>query len=260
MTEVHSQLRALHQAVVPHRERLERHPLYAALTSLERIRVFMEHHVFAVWDFMCLLKALQLHLTSVTVPWLPVGDPQARRLINEIVLGEESDELPDGQVLSHFEMYRAAMLESGADLSAVTAFERELCQGRTVRVALRRIELPAAHAFVSSTLDVVEQDRPHVIAAAFTIGREQMIPQMFMQIVRSLARMHPGKLEIFKAYLERHIEVDQDEHGPLAARMMQTLCGEDEGKWQQATEAATAALDERLRLWDAVHDRVVELP
>ena len=258
MSRPRSQLQDLLDAAAPHRDALERHALYAELASLERIHVFMEHHVFAVWDFMCLLKALQLRLTSTTLPWLPVGDPQTRRLINEIVLGEESDELPDGQVLSHFEMYRAAMLESGADLSAATAFERALQDGRPVRVALREVGAPsAAREFVGRTLDIVEQDRPHLIAAAFTIGREQMIPQMFVKIVRALASTHPGKLEIFKRYLERHIEVDQSEHGPLAAQMMQNLCGRDRSMWEEATSTAISALEGRRRLWDSVLQEVV---
>ncbi len=78
MSKVQSQLRTLLDAVAPHRDAVERHPLYVELTSLVLIHVFMEHHVFAVWDFMCLLKALQRRLTSPTVPWLPVGDPQTR--------------------------------------------------------------------------------------------------------------------------------------------------------------------------------------
>ena len=144
MNEAQSQLQALLDAVVPFRDAVEQHPLYVELTSLERVHVFMEHHVFAVWDFMCLLKGLQQQLTAPTVPWLPVGDPRTRRLINEIVLGEESDELPDGRVLSHFELYLEAMTESGADVSAAVAFERELRQGRPVREALPEVGVPVA--------------------------------------------------------------------------------------------------------------------
>ena len=260
MSKAQDELRTLLDAVVLYRDAVEQHPLYAELTSLERIHVFMEHHVFAVWDFMCLLKALQGQLTSPTVPWLPVGDPQTRRLINEIVLSEESDQLPGGQVLSHFELYREAMTESGADLSAVAAFEHGLKQGRPVRAALREVGVPAAaQEFVVQTLDIVEQDRPHLIAAVFTIGREQMIPQMFVKIVHALADAHPGKLETFRLYLERHIELDRDEHGPLATEMLKNLCGGDRSRWEEATSAAISALEGRARLWDAVLEKVAAL-
>ena len=260
MNEAQSQLQALLDAVVPFRDAVEQHPLYVELTSLERVHVFMEHHVFAVWDFMCLLKGLQQQLTAPTVPWLPVGDPRTRRLINEIVLGEESDELPDGRVLSHFELYREAMTESGADVSAAVAFERELRQGRPVREALLEVGVPvAAQEFVFQTLDIVEQDRPHVIAAVFTVGREQMVPQMFSKIVSSLATTNPGKLETFRLYLERHIELDRDEHGPLAIEMLKNLCGCDRSMWDEATNAAISALEGRGRFWDAVLKKVVAL-
>ena len=260
MSKAQSELRSLLDAVVPHRDAVEQHPLYVELTSLERIHAFMEHHVFAVWDFMCLLKALQRRLTCPTVPWLPVGDPQTRRLINEIVLSEESDELPDGRVLSHFELYLAAMSESGADFSAAAAFERRLKQGRPVRVALREVGVPAAgQEFVLETLDVVEQDQPHLIAAVFTVGREQMIPGMFVQIVSALADTHPGRLETFKLYLERHIELDRSEHGPLATQMLQNLCGCHRSRWEEATRAAISALEGRGRLWDAVLEKVAAL-
>ena len=260
MNSAQGELRTLLDTVAPYKDAVERHPLYAQLTSLERIQVFMEHHVFAVWDFMCLLKALQRRLTSPAVPWLPVGDPQTRRFINEIVLGEESDELPDGRVLSHFELYLEAMTESRADFSAVAAFEHGLRQGRPVREALGEVAGPAAaREFVVQTLDIVEQDRPHVIAAAFAVGREQMIPEMFVRIVRALAGSHPGELETFKLYLERHIELDRSEHGPLAARMLRTLCGRHRLRWEEATSAAISALEGRGRLWDAVLQKVAAL-
>ncbi len=260
MSAAHDELRTLLHAVGPHRDAVEQHPLYVELTSLERIHVFMEHHVFAVWDFMCLLKTLQQQLTCPAVPWLPIGDPQTRRLINEIVLGEESEELPDGRVLSHYEMYLEAMTESGADFSAAAAFEHWLKQGRRVREAVRKGGVPAAaRECVVHTVDVVEQDRPHLIAAVFTVGREQMIPRMFMKIVPTLADAHPGRLDTFKLYLERHIELDRSEHGPLATQMLQNLCGCHRSRWEEATRAAISALETRRRLLDAVLEEVAAL-
>ncbi len=248
-------LRALLDAVAPYLNAVEKHPLYGELTSLDRLQRFMQYHVFAVWDFMCLLKALQQRLTCPTVPWLPVGDPLTRRLINEIVLAEESDELPDGRVLSHFELYLEAMTEAGADSSGVAAFEHRLKQGRPVRAALHEAKVPAAaREFVTQTLDVLEQGRPHVIAAVFTVGREQMIPRAFMKIVRTLAEAHPRRLPTFELYLKRHIELDQNEHGPLATQMLERLCGFDRSRWEEATLAAVSALQARMRLWDGVRE------
>ena len=96
------------------RERLVRHPIYKLVNSPERMKAFMEAHIWAVWDFQSLLKAVQQQLSCVTVPWTPTPDAEARRLINEIVLDEESDELPNGSFASHFELYLRSMEVAGA--------------------------------------------------------------------------------------------------------------------------------------------------
>ena len=240
-------------AIAAERRALLEHRLYGRLRTLEDLAVFMEHHVFAVWDFMSLLKALQVRLTCTSVPWLPQGNAQVRRLVNEIVLGEESDALPAGGTASHFELYLHAMHQAGADTAQVEHFIRLLQSGQPMVAALEQAGVPAAvGAFVRHTFEVIERGRVHEIAAAFTYGREDLIPEMFTQLVHGLERQFPGKLATLRYYLDRHIELDGDEHGEMGRQMVSLLCEGNPRREQEATQAAVAALQSRIRLWDGI--------
>ena len=232
--------------------RLAAHPLYRSFRSVEDVRTFMETHVFAVWDFMSLLKTLQRGLTSVEVPWLPVGDPGTRRLINEIVFGEESD-IYEGRAVSHFELYLEAMQACGASTAVIEEVIAHLRSGTPVAEALNRAGASdGAQAFVAETFRIIGTGQLHAIAAAFTFGREDLIPDIFRGFLRDQDERLSGQLTLFRWYLDRHIEVDGDEHGPMALQMVTNLCGEDETKWREAGDAAVEAVEARLALWDAI--------
>lgn len=246
----------LMERLQPMYARLGSHPLYASFRTVEHLQMFMEAHVFAVWDFMSLLKTLQRGLTCVDVPWVPSRMPESRRLVNEIVLGEESD-IYEGRPASHFEIYLLAMQACGAETRAIDLLLQEIARGANVEDVLPRCGVPAEAAeFVRSTFRILEEDQLHTTAAAFTFGREDLIPEMFKGLVRDLNRKLSGKLSIFLWYLERHIEVDGEEHGPMALRMVSELCGDDDRKWQEAEEAAILAIEARLRLWDGIAARI----
>lgn len=240
-------------AIAAERRALLEHRLYGQLLTLEHLAAFMELHVFAVWDFMSLLKALQVRLTCASVPWLPQGNAQVRRLVNEIVLGEESDALPSGGAASHFELYLHAMREAGAETAQVEHFIRLLESGQPVAAALEHAGVPeAVGSFVRHTFEVIERGRPHEIAAAFTYGREDLIPEMFTQLVHGLERQFPGKLATLRYYLDRHIELDGDKHGEMGRQMVELLCERNPRLEEQAGQAAVAALQARMRLWDGI--------
>ncbi|HEY0161960.1 MAG TPA: DUF3050 domain-containing protein [Edaphobacter sp.] len=241
------------------REQLSEHPLYAAIRTIGQLRIFMESHVFAVWDFMCLLKSLQRALTSVDAFWVPTKFPASRRFINEIVLGEESDEY-EGRPMSHFEMYLEAMQRVGADTAAITSLIDAIRPGAgdrkaALEEALLKAPLPAQQ-FVRSTLRMIQQHSLPAQAAAFTFGREDAIPDMFRSLVRDMNQKMGGDLTQFVWYLERHIEVDGEDHGPLSLRMVADLCGSDPELWSDAAQAAEDALRSRLLLWDGVLEQV----
>ncbi|OJW82588.1 MAG: heme oxygenase [Bacteroidetes bacterium 46-16] len=235
------------------RARLIDHPLYSRLQTLEDVQQFMETHVFAVWDFMSLLKVLQRGLTCVSVPWVPAGNATTRYLINEIVTGEESDLDEEGNRMSHFELYLKAMKEAGCNTHSITSFIDQITKGISVQEALSIKDIPeGARTFVQHTFSVVDLGELHEQAAVFTFGREDLIPGMFLELVRELEERFPGKLSTFLYYLERHIEVDGDHHAHLAYQMTEELCGNDEQKWEEATKAVNEALNARIALWDSI--------
>lgn len=242
----------LQAALNPLRQQLTDHPLYTSLKDMENLKVFTQNHVYAVWDFMSLLKALQIRLTSVSLPWQPVGDAETRFLINEIVTGEESDVDEQGNRCSHFELYLEAMEQLGVDTRPVLEFSAGLtAQNYREYIASGDLQ-EAVKAFLTYTFDIAFHAPVHVIASVFTFGREDIIPDMFIGLVRSLATSYPEKLSILKYYLERHIEVDGGEHSDLGMQMVSRLCGKDAAKWQEATAAAIRSLEMRVHLWDGI--------
>lgn len=250
---MNSRLQTLQTEIAPLRNQLVNHPVYAHIRSLPQLRLFMEHHVFAVWDFMSLLKALQRNLTCVELPWLPVGTAETRYLINEIVLGEESDVDETGKRISHFELYLEAMEQAGCNTAPVHQFIQCIGDKKSIAESMKTAAVPSASLdFVSSTFDVINTNKSYVQAAVFTFGREDLIPGMFISFVKELSSRNPGNVDILKYYLERHIEVDGDHHSHLAYRMTEELCGDDEAKWKEATGEVKKALHARIRLWDAI--------
>jgi hypothetical protein len=234
--------------------------LYEKVKTIEDLHCFLENHIYAVWDFMSLLKALQNKLTCTTTPWLPVGNPQVRYLINEIVVAEETDLAMDGTRQSHFEMYLDAMQQCGATTSVVSEFLENVKNTQNIFVSIKQSNLhPNVKAFLDFTFRVIEEGKAHKIAAAFTFGREDLIPSMFTEILKNFQSNFPETdLSKLIYYFERHIELDADEHGPMAMQMISELCGSSETKWSEVEEVSVEALQKRIGLWDAIEEQVIQ--
>jgi hypothetical protein len=243
----------------PLRETLNDHPIYGAIRDRQDLQVFMEHHVFSVWDFMSLIKSLQQHIAPTEIPWRPTGDPSLRYFINQLVLEEESDaaEGPDGSLTygSHFELYCRAMEEIGADAGRPLRFlDRVAADGIDAALYSDEVPLPARY-FSETTFCFIRENKPHLVAAALAVGREGVIPDMFRRFLERMG-IHAAEAPAFSQYLKRHIHLDEDFHGPLSLKLLSALCGDDTGRIEEAETAAEEAICARIRFWDGVLEAI----
>lgn len=230
---------------------LENHSLLVTNTiqSISDLKIFMEHHVFAVWDFMSLIKTLQHNVCPSTTLWMPTKGNRNRvaRMINEIVLAEESDITSDGiGSMSHFDLYLQAMVEIGADITNILKF----LQSQNFN------DIPeGSRQFVESTFNTIKQG-PHCVAASFCYGRETVIPTMFKRILRQL-NISSVNAPKFYYYLQRHIEIDGEDHGPKAENLIEYFCDNDPLKALEAEKAAIDAINARIRFFNYIESQYV---
>ncbi|WP_295393084.1 DUF3050 domain-containing protein [uncultured Thiodictyon sp.] len=247
------------QPLRPLQAQLNAHPIYSAIRELRDLRVFMSHHVFSVWDLMSLIKYMQQHLAPTQVPWSPPGDPALRHFINQLVLEQESDSAPtrDGGVRygSQFEYYCQAMDEVGADGKSPRRF-LALVAERGLDQALYSdlVPLPARY-FSETTFGFIREDQPHVVAAALVLGREHLIPDMFLRFLTQMT-LGPAQAPSFHYYLNRHLHLGEHGQGPLAMQLLERLCDNDPVRLEEAETAAEEAICARLRLWDGVLEAI----
>jgi hypothetical protein len=237
---------------------LNAHPVYAEVTDLADLRVFMAHHVYAVWDFMSLIKYLQRTVAPTATPWMPQADPAVVYFINQLVLEEESDRIATDagvQYSSHYALYLSAMTEIGADAASPERFLAKVrSDGLDAALYADETPLPARY-FTETTFCFIREDKPHAAAAALAVGRERIIPDMFRRLLAANG-VDAARAPTFHHYLKRHIHLDEDFHGPLSLRLLDGLCGDDPTRLEEAATAAEEAVCARIRFWDGVLDAI----
>ena len=237
---------------------LNAHPVYAAVADLADLKVFMSHHIYAVWDFMSLIKYLQRTVAPTTTPWMPQSDPAVVYFINQLVLEEESDRIETDagtQYTSHYALYLRAMTEVGADAEAPERFLAKVrSDGLDAALYADTTPLPARY-FSETTFCFIREDKPHAAAAALAVGRERIIPDMFRRLLAANG-VDAAQAPIFHQYLNRHIHLDEDFHGPLSMRLLDSLCGDDPTRLEEAATAAEEAICARIRFWDGVLEAI----
>lgn len=244
-------------SLTPLKEKLANHRIFERINSIEELKVFMEHHIFAVWDFMSLLKKLQKDLVPSGSPWVPNPNGNLVRFINEIVMEEESDQAyrngAEISYTSHYQIYLDAMTEVGASTETILRFV-EMVKSEGINSAMQKINLPEpSRLFMSHTFKLINEGKSHEIAASFAIGRESIVPLMFKRILDQ-SKLEDDQVPVFRYYLVRHAELDGDHHGPMAHKLLENMSEGDPEIQQEIIEQAIKSIEQRIFFWDGVLD------
>lgn len=249
---------------------LQDHPLAGAIQNLAGLRLFMEHHVFAVWDFLLLAKALQHQLTRAPRSDQSCSLDGATAVINRIVAEEESDQAPANPFgasrLSHLQIYLLAMQEVGASTSTIQQLMARLqgietwaLSGAELCAVLDGLAIPEpSRRFMAFTFQVIGSGDALTMAVAFTHGRELLVPSLF-QALLDRALIPPQRAPSLHWYLSRHIDLDGDDHGPGSLAMVGELCGQSPFRLEIANVMAHRAVEARRQFWDGIH-RALTMP
>ena len=244
------------QNLKPLKNKLKNHSLYNSIESVDDLKIFSNAHVYAVWDFMSLLKFLQINLTTISIPWYPSNNTSTAKLINEIVAGEETDENEFGKPMSHFEMYLDSIESFGVKTDSILNNINSIKSLDTIQNEIEKLEIKDyIKEFLKFTFSVINNGKIHEVAAVFTFGREDLIPDMFMPLLEGINSKN-NELNKLIYYFKRHIEVDGDMHGPMAMEMLKYLCKDDEEKILEAKLISEKALLSRISFWDGIENEI----
>ncbi|MBT4812942.1 MAG: DUF3050 domain-containing protein [Cryomorphaceae bacterium] len=249
-------MNSITQNLEPLKNRLRNHSLYSKIKDVDDLNIFSNAHVYAVWDFMSLLKFLQINLTSISIPWFPSKNTTTAKLINEIVAGEETDEDQEGQPVSHFEMYIDSIEEFGLNTSEIINNLNTLNNIETIDKDIEKLDIKSyVKDFLKFTFSVIRRGKIHEVASVFTFGREDLIPDMFIPLIEGI-NSENNDLNKLIYYFKRHIEVDGDMHGPMSMEMLSYLCNNDPSKISESALIAEKALLARISLWDGIENEI----
>ena len=227
------------------------HTVFEKINTLDRAKIYMESQIWCVWDFMMLLRSIQNHYMCQNYLWLPPQDTKVARFIYEMLISEETDiDETGGGYSSHFETYLRAMSDAGADMIPINEFLRHVRKGDTFEELMELKFIPDyAKDFMRNTHEICKGS-PESAVAAFCLGRENLIPEMFKVFLRHLEKHQ--ELNTFRWYLMRHVAVDSENHGPQSARLLERVLDNDKKKIEDALDTSVNALESREKFLDQI--------
>ena len=229
---------------------LDGHKLYDHIVSKKSLKFFMERHIICVWSYNALLRSLQKDIVALSLPLNTESHKEAVRLISEIILNEEVEDLGDGSYLSHLELYLESMQSLECDLSNILSFFDILEGGVSPEKAFIYVAFSnEIKRYAEHTISVLK--RPlHIRAAALFYEGEPFIPDHFLNVIERLSnQMNVDRL---LDYLELHIEGLKCPGFSAAGRLVEVLCRADRSLNRESEVMAEKVMWERIVLWNSL--------
>lgn len=229
---------------------LEKHDIYESVVGLKSLQYFMERHIICVWSYTALLQSLHKDLVAMVFPLNSESHKEAIRLISEIIINEEVDDLGDGRYLSHLELYLEAMQDLDCDLSKILDFFDQLETNRSIDEAIKKsLFSEEIKEYARATARFLRKPL-HIRAAALYYEGEPFFPDQFLYRLYLLS----DHIKCDKAlwYFEKHIEGIKCQDFSAAGRLVEVLCKVDHKFDYEAESTASAVMRNRINLWNKI--------
>lgn len=225
---------------------LEENEIYKLIDSDEKLRLYMEQQVACVWFYQILLKNITRDILSMTRSIDCRSTKELMQISCALIMEEELDDVLDGEITSHLELFLESMYEVGCNMKPFLSFMESFEEGLSLEKAVEEsLFCQSTKRYLLNSLTILDLSLHEKASALFYEG-EPYIPDDFLSYLNTY---HGEKVANLVLYYERHIEGLKKPGYSSTGRMIEILCESSSERFCEAESVAEKVMKNRISLW-----------